>query len=79
MDNQRAMARSAWTGSGDRAAGAEFLALRERLGKTDFVGYDGVEAIGEVIALVREAGELDEATAGHTVEVVSRLRARRSG
>jgi alanyl-tRNA synthetase len=70
MERQRAMAREAWTGSGDRAAGAEFLALRERLGKTDFVGYDTVEAMGEVIALVREAAEIDEATQGHTVEVL---------
>jgi alanyl-tRNA synthetase len=70
MDRQRQMARDAWTGSGDQAAGAEFLALRERLGRTAFVGYDTVESIGEVIALVREAGEIDEATAGHTVEVL---------
>ncbi len=70
MDQQRQMARAAWTGSGDRAAGAEFLTLRERLGKTQFVGYDTVEAIGEVIALVREAAEIDEAAAGHTVEVL---------
>jgi alanyl-tRNA synthetase len=70
MDRQRAMAREAWTGSGDRAAGAEFLALRERLGKTEFVGYETTTANGEVIALVREAAEIDEATAGHTVEVL---------
>ncbi len=70
MDRQRRMARDAWSGSGDRAATAEWFSLRDRLGPTDFVGYDRSEAMGEVLALVREAAETDEATAGHTVEML---------
>ena len=70
MDRQKAMAREAWSGSGDRAATGEWFALRDRLGPTDFVGYDQSETIGEVLALVRAAVEIDEATAGHTVEVL---------
>ena len=34
------MAREAWTGSGQAAAAAEWFALRDRLGPTDFTGYD---------------------------------------
>jgi alanyl-tRNA synthetase len=64
------MARENWTGSGDRAATAEWFTLRDRLGPTRFVGYDESEVIGEVLAVVREAAEIDEATAGHTVEVL---------
>ena len=71
MDEQRARARKAWTGSGDRAAGAEWLSLRDRLGPTEFVGYEQSDAIGEVLALVREAAEVDAAEAGHTVEVLA--------
>ena len=70
MDRQKAMAREAWSGSGDRAATGEWFALRDRLGPTDFVGYEQSETIGEVLALVREAAEIDEAAAGHTVEVL---------
>ena len=74
MDEQRARARKAWTGSGDRAAGAEWLSLRDRLGPTEFVGYEQSEAIGEVLALVRGAAEADAVEAsgeGVTVEVLA--------
>jgi alanyl-tRNA synthetase len=75
MARQKAMARENWAGSGDRAATAEWFKLRDRLGPTDFVGYEQSETIGEVIALVREAQEVDAARAadgedGLTVEVL---------
>ena len=74
MDRQKAMARENWAGSGDRAATAEWFKLRDRLGPTDFVGYEEGEVVGEVIALVRAAEEVDAAEAfgadGMTVEVL---------
>ena len=74
MDRQKAMARENWAGSGDRAATAEWFKLRDRLGPTDFVGYEEGEIVGEVIALVRAAEEVDAAEAfgadGMTVEVL---------
>ena len=74
MDRQKAMARENWAGSGDRAATAEWFKLRDRLGPTDFVGYEEGEIVGEVIALVRAAEEVDSAEAsgadGMTVEVL---------
>ena len=75
MDRQKAMAREAWSGSGDRAQTAEWFKLRDRLGPTDFVGYEEAEVMGEVIALVREAVEVDAVLAdggpdGITAEVL---------
>ena len=74
MARQKATAREAWSGSGDRAATAEWLKLRDRLGPTAFTGYEESETVGEVIALVREADEIDAAEAsaedGVTVEVL---------
>ena len=66
MERQRNMARENWTGSGDRAATAEWFSLRDRLGPTAFVGYEASEVIGEVVALVRDAAEIDavEVTGG---------------
>ena len=52
MAEQRARAREAWTGSGQKAQGAIWLALRDRLGPTRFTGYDDVDGSGEVLALV---------------------------
>jgi alanyl-tRNA synthetase len=73
MERQRTMARENWTGSGDRAATAEWFTLRDRLGPTAFVGYEESEVIGEVIALVRDAAEIDTVEAAGaevTVEVL---------
>ena len=70
MDRQRKMARESWAGSGDRAQAAGWSVLRDRLGPTRFVGYEAGETTGEVLALVREAAEVDVAEAGQTVEVL---------
>jgi alanyl-tRNA synthetase len=70
MDRQRKMARDNWSGSGQQAQGAEWLALRERLGPTDFTGYEAVEAAGETLALVKDGVLVLSAEAGDTVEVL---------
>ncbi len=74
MDRQRAMARETWSGSGDRAQTAEWFKLHDRLGPTDFVGYEQAEVIGEVLTLVRDAAEVDVVSAegpdGVTVEAL---------
>ncbi|WP_174302001.1 alanine--tRNA ligase, partial [Caulobacter sp. S45] len=78
MDRQKAMAREAWSGSGDRAQTAEWFKLRDRLGPTDFCGYEQDysqwDLSCQVVAIVREADELDFVTAhgedGVTVEVL---------
>ena len=74
MEGQRTMARAAWKGSGDRAATAEWFSLRDRLGPTRFVGYETADTTGEVIALVRDAQEVEAVAAdtpdGVTVEVL---------
>jgi alanyl-tRNA synthetase len=71
MDRQRAMARESSSFSGDRGQTAEWFKLRERLGPTDFVGYEASEVIGEVLTLVREAIEIDAATAGEAAETAT--------
>ena len=71
MDEQRARAREAWTGSGQKAQGAIWLALRDRLGATQFIGYDHIEGSGEVLALVSDGEQIDAAEAGQTIEVLT--------
>ena len=70
MAEQRARAREAWTGSGQKAQGAVWLALRDRLGPTVFTGYENVEGMGEVLALVLDGDQVAAAEAGQTVEVL---------
>ena len=70
MSLQRARAREAWAGSGQKAQGAVWLTLRDRLGPTVFTGYDSVEGAGEVLGLVSDGELVDAAEAGQTVEVL---------
>ena len=70
MAQQRTRAREAWTGSGQRAQGAVWLALRDRLGATAFTGYEAVEGAGEVLALVVDGDQVEKAEAGQTVEAL---------
>jgi alanyl-tRNA synthetase len=70
MERQRQMARENWAGSGQVAQGAEWFALRDRLGPTDFTGYDHVEGTGEVQAILKDGASVDAAGAGDTVEVL---------
>jgi alanyl-tRNA synthetase len=70
MARQREQAREAWTGSGQVAAAGEWFAIRDRLGPTEFLGYDHVEATGELLALVADGREIDAALAGATAQAV---------
>jgi alanyl-tRNA synthetase len=70
MKRQKDMAREAWSGSGQAAASGEWFAIRERLGATDFIGYDTVEATAALKALVADGAEITEAGAGKTVFAV---------
>ncbi len=70
MTRQREQAREAWTGSGQVAAAGEWFAIRDRLGPSQFLGYEHVEATGELLAMVEEGREIETAGAGATVQAV---------
>ena len=70
MQRQRDMGKANWKGSGQAATAGEWLKLRERLGPTEFTGYDTVDGVGEVLAIVADGQPTDHAEAGQTVEVL---------
>jgi alanyl-tRNA synthetase len=70
MAGQRAMARDAWKGSGQTAQAAEWFALRDAFGQTDFIGYETTEGKGEVLALVLDGVTVEQAEPGQTVQVL---------
>ena len=70
MAGQRAMARESWSGSGQQAQGAVWLALRDRLGPTIFEGYESTQGRGTTLALVRDGAEIAEAPAGESVQAL---------
>jgi alanyl-tRNA synthetase len=70
MARQREMARENWTGSGQVAAAAEWFAIRDRIGATEFLGYEEIEATGQLLVLVEDGKEIDGALTGSTVQAV---------
>jgi alanyl-tRNA synthetase len=70
MENQRALARKAWVGSGDTAVETIWLDLRQRLSATEFLGYSTETAEGQVLALLRDGAEVRSVAAGDEVMVV---------
>src|SRR5580698_1084434 len=59
MERQRAEARKAWSGSGDAATETIWFGLRERLGATEFLGYETETAEGIALALLRDGEEVE--------------------
>jgi alanyl-tRNA synthetase len=70
MDRQRAKARAAWAGSGDTASETIWFPLREKLGATEFLGYETETAEGVVAALVKDGEEVESLKAGESGAIV---------
>src|ERR1700744_3532254 len=70
MDRQREKARAAWAGSGEAATENVWFPLREKLGATEFLGYETETAEGVVGALVKDGHEVESLKAGEQGAIV---------
>jgi alanyl-tRNA synthetase len=70
MERQREKARASWAGSGEAATEAVWFALREKVGATEFLGYETESAEGVIAALVRDGKEVVALAKGETGAVV---------
>ena len=70
MARQRAEARAAWAGSGEAATETLWFALKERVGATEFLGYETESAEGVVTALVKDGAEVSTLQPGETGFVI---------
>jgi alanyl-tRNA synthetase len=70
MERQRAKARASWAGSGEAAQESVWFALREKIGATEFLGYETETAEGVVAALVKDGKEVSELKKGESGAVV---------
>jgi len=70
MDRQREKARAAWAGSGDTASEAIWFPLREKLGATEFLGYETETAEGVVGALVKDGAAVNQLKTGESGAIV---------
>jgi len=70
MNRQREKARAAWAGSGDTASESVWFGLHEKLGATEFLGYETETAEGVVGAVVRDGEEVASLKAGEAGAIV---------
>lgn len=70
MGQQKAAARAAWKGSGDKASDELWFDLAEQFGSTEFTGYSGDEGEGVVLAIVKDGALVEHAEVGEAVQVL---------
>ncbi len=71
MAEQKAAARAAWKGSGEKASDEIWFDIAEKAGNTEFIGYSTTQGEGEVLAIVKDGVNFDSARAGDTVTIVT--------
>jgi len=71
MEKQRADARASWAGSGEAASEAQWFAVLDEVGKTEFLGYDSEEAEGQIVGMVKDGARIQSANEGETVEILT--------
>ncbi|HYJ34544.1 MAG TPA: alanine--tRNA ligase, partial [Rhizomicrobium sp.] len=71
MQKQKAEARASWQGSGEAASEAQWFAVLDEVGRTEFLGYDTEEAEGVVLAIFKDGGRVMAANTGEAVEIVT--------
>ncbi|MGC6484961.1 MAG: alanine--tRNA ligase [Candidatus Puniceispirillales bacterium] len=70
MEEQKAKARKAWAGSGDSAMATIYLSLADRLGSTEFLGYETTEAEGLITAIIADDAEVEKVKTGQIVSII---------
>ncbi|MDP3318543.1 MAG: alanine--tRNA ligase, partial [Bosea sp. (in: a-proteobacteria)] len=66
MQQQKAKARAAWAGTGEAATEKLWFPLRDKLGATEFLGYDTETAEGVITALISDNAEVETLQAGES-------------
>jgi alanyl-tRNA synthetase len=71
MAAQKAAARAAWKGSGQKASEDVWFDIAETEGATEFTGYLGESGEGQVVALVKDGVRVESASAGESVAILT--------
>ncbi len=70
MERQREKARAAWAGSGEAATETVWFGLKDKVGTSEFLGYETEDAEGVVRALVRDGADVPALEQGQDGAVV---------
>ncbi|MDO8289019.1 MAG: alanine--tRNA ligase [Parvibaculum sp.] len=71
MQKQREDARAAWSGSGQKATETVWFELREKLGASEFLGYETESVEGKIVGLVVDGAPVDSVKAGQEAGIIT--------
>jgi alanyl-tRNA synthetase len=70
MERQRAEARKSWVGSGEAATEQLWYELKEKVGASEFLGYDTHVAQGQITAVIADGKEVPSVGAGIDAAII---------
>ena len=70
MQESRELAKKNWKGSGDSAVDDIWFGIRDKLGATEFLGYETNQAEGVILSLLKDNKEVDEIKAGDEAMII---------
>ncbi len=70
MERQKAEARANWAGSGEAVTETVWFGVKDRVGATEFLGYETETAEGVITALIKSGAEIQSASKGDEIAVV---------
>ncbi|MGL4811342.1 MAG: alanine--tRNA ligase [Beijerinckiaceae bacterium] len=70
MQRQREKARAAWAGSGEAATETIWFGLRDKVGATEFLGYDTEQAEGVITAIIVDGKEATTLSSGQKGQII---------
>ena len=70
MQESRELAKKNWKGSGDSAVDDIWFGIREKLGATEFLGYETNQAEGVVLSLLKDNKEVDQINSGDEAMII---------
>lgn len=70
MEKQRTEARASWSGSGEKKDEAFWYTLKEKVGVSDFLGYETLKAEGIVQGLYKDLQEIEVANPYDKVQII---------
>lgn len=71
MAHQKAEARKSWVGSGDGADEKIWFQLADKIGSTEFLGYETDKAEGQILALVYDKKNVQRAETGWDIRLIA--------
>ena len=71
MEKQKAEARKSWTGNDAATSEAQWFAVQDEGGRTEFLGYETEEAEGAIVAMLKDGARVTSAKAGETVQILT--------